>query len=163
MSSFYLFIYFYYHFLQLYRPNGISPMGNSDCLPRGQPAATESRNPIYGACWVFSFFYNPQNSDMDYGIFDAHTDVRARDCTRGCADTVKESALSVDSVRKIPCRTGESNLRWLRACPMLYQLSYIPIPIPIRHYTSILFRYLMTNSALLPFSKQIFIHFFMYY
>ena len=27
---------------------------------------------------------------------------------------------------KIPCRTGESNLRRQRAGPMLYQLSYIP-------------------------------------
>ena len=44
-------------------------------------------------------------------------------------DTVRESALKVDSGRKIPCRTGESNLRLRRAGPMLYQLSYIPIPI----------------------------------
>ena len=29
----------------------------------------------------------------------------------GCADTVRESVLKVDSGRKIPCRTGESNLR----------------------------------------------------
>ena len=41
-------------------------------------------------------------------------------------DTVRESALKVDSRRKIPCRTGESNLRRQRAGPMLYQLSYIP-------------------------------------
>ena len=46
----------------------------------------------------------------------------------GCRDTVRESALKVDSGRKIPCRTGESNLRQLRASPMLYQLSYIPAP-----------------------------------
>ena len=44
----------------------------------------------------------------------------------GCTDTVRESALKVDSGRKIPCRTGESNQRWRRAGPMLYQLSYIP-------------------------------------
>ena len=46
----------------------------------------------------------------------------------GCADTVRESALNVDSGRKIPCRTGESNLRQWRAGPTLYQLSYIPAP-----------------------------------
>ena len=46
----------------------------------------------------------------------------------GCTDTVRESALKVDSGRKIPCRTGEPNLRRWRAGPMLYQLSYIPTP-----------------------------------
>ena len=44
----------------------------------------------------------------------------------GCTDTVRESALKVDSGRKIPCRTGESNLRRRCAGPILYQLSYIP-------------------------------------
>ena len=40
---------------------------------------------------------------------------------------VKESALKVDSGRKIPCRTGESNLRQRRAELMLQQMmSYIP-------------------------------------
>ena len=43
-----------------------------------------------------------------------------------CTDTVRESALKLDSGRKIPCRTGESNLRQRCAGPMLYQLSYIP-------------------------------------
>ena len=46
----------------------------------------------------------------------------------GCTDTVRESAPKVNSGRKIPCRTGESNLRRKRAGPMLYQLSYIPTP-----------------------------------
>ena len=48
---------------------------------------------------------------MDYRIFIVRTDVNSCDCTRGCTDTVRESALEVDSGRKIPCRTGESNLR----------------------------------------------------
>ena len=64
---------------------------------------------------------------MDYGVFNVRTNVNARDCARECADTVRESVLKVDSGRKIPCRSGESNLRRLRAGPMLYQLSYIPI------------------------------------
>ena len=42
----------------------------------------------------------------------------------GCTDTVGESALKVDSGRKIPCRTGESNLPQRRAGSTL--LSYIP-------------------------------------
>ena len=37
---------------------------------------------------------------MDYGIFNVHTDVNTCDCTRGCADTVIESALKVDSGKK---------------------------------------------------------------
>ena len=45
----------------------------------------------------------------------------------GCTDMARECALKVDSGRKIPCRTGESNLRQRRAGPPLHQLSYIPI------------------------------------
>ena len=45
----------------------------------------------------------------------------------GCTDTVRESALKVDSGRKIPCRTGDSNPRqycaWLFS-QTLYQLRY---------------------------------------
>ena len=63
---------------------------------------------------------------MDLGIFKVRTDVNACDCTRECTDTVRESSLKVDSGRKIPCRTGESNLIWRRAGPMLDQLSYLP-------------------------------------
>ena len=109
--------FFTFYFLQLYWPNGISPKG------RGKPAVTESRYPTYSARWVFPCSYNPPNSDMDYRIFNARTDVDACDCTRGCTYTVWESALKVDSGRKIPCRTGESNLRQRRACSTLYQLS----------------------------------------
>ena len=47
----------------------------------------------------------------------------------GCTHTERESALKVDSGRKIPCRTGESNLRRQRASPMLYRLRYIPTPV----------------------------------
>ena len=69
---------------------------------------------------------------MDYGVFNVRTDINGCDYTRGCTDTVKESALKVDSGRKIPCRTGESNRSRRRAGPMLYLLSYIPIPRSIR-------------------------------
>ena len=44
----------------------------------------------------------------------------------GCSDTVRESALEVDSRRKIPCCITKSNLRQLCAGAMLYQLSYNP-------------------------------------
>ena len=65
---------------------------------------------------------------MDYGIFNVRTNINACDCTRGCTDTVRETALRVDSGRKIPCCTRESNLCQQRAGPMLYQLNNIPIP-----------------------------------
>ena len=64
---------------------------------------------------------------MDYRIFNVPTDVNAYDYTRGCTDTVTESALKVDFGRKIPCLTGQSNLRQRRVGPTHYQLSYIPI------------------------------------
>ena len=80
---------FTFHFLHLYFPNGISPMGNSGCLPRGKPAAAESRYPTYGACWAFLCFHNPPTSNMDSRIFNVHTDVNAVDCARGCTDTRK--------------------------------------------------------------------------
>ena len=104
-------------------------MGNSGYLHRGKPAATETRYPTYGTSWVFKFFRNPPNSNMGYGIFNMRSDVNACDCNRGLTDTVRESALKVDSGRKIPRRTGESNLRRRRADPILYQLSYIPTPL----------------------------------
>ena len=63
---------------------------------------------------------------MDYKIFNVCTNVNACNCTWWCADTVRESALKVDSGRKIPCRTEESNLRQRCAGPTFYQLSYIP-------------------------------------
>ena len=54
------------------------------------------------------------------------TGVNACDFTRGCTDTVLESALKADSGRKIPCRTRQSNLHRQRAGQMLYQRNYIP-------------------------------------
>ena len=41
---------------------------------------------------------------MDYGIFNVCTNVNVCDCTRGCTDTVRESALKVDFERKIPLK-----------------------------------------------------------
>ena len=70
-----------------------------------------------------------------FGIFNVHTDVDACHCTRGCTDTVRESALEVDSGgKKIPCRTWDSNPRQYCAWPSsrtLYPLSY-PRPLESR-------------------------------
>ena len=50
-------------------------MGNPGCFPRGKPAATEIALPTtYDACWVFSCFHNPPNSDMDYRIFNVRAE-----------------------------------------------------------------------------------------
>ena len=65
---------------------------------------------------------------MDYRIFIVRTDINACECARGCTDTEREPALTVGSVKNIPFRTGESNLRQRRAGATLYQLSYIPTP-----------------------------------
>ena len=65
---------------------------------------------------------------MDRRIFKVHTDVNACDCTWGVRTHVTESALKVDSGRKIPRRIGESNLRQQRVGPTFYQLSYILAP-----------------------------------
>ena len=46
----------------------------------------------------------------------------------GVQTHIQESALTVDSGRKIPCLTGELTLPQWRAGPTLYQLSYIPPP-----------------------------------
>ena len=48
---------------------------------------------------------------------------------RGVRTHVRESALKADSGRKIPCRTGESNVPQRRAGLPLFQQSFIPTPI----------------------------------
>ena len=89
-SDFYFsFFLFFYNCIV---PFGITPMGILSCPPQGKPAATESCYPTYGVCWVFQCFHNPPNSDTDMGIFNMRTDVNACDCTRGCTDTIRESA-----------------------------------------------------------------------
>ena len=67
------------------------------------------------------------NSDMDYRIFNVHTDVNGI-ALRGCSNIMRESALKVDCGRKIPCLTRELNLCQRYAGPTFCQLSYIPTP-----------------------------------
>ena len=48
--------YFYFTFtFNNYCPNGIFPMGNLGCLPKGKPAATGSRHPTNVITAKFSF------------------------------------------------------------------------------------------------------------
>ena len=109
---FLLFFFLFFNFLQLYCPNGISPMGNSGCFPRGKPAAKESRYPTHSACWVFSIIRRtltwttgPSTCAQMLMHAIAHGGVRTH---------VRECALKGDSGRKIPCRTEESNQRQRR-------------------------------------------------
>ena len=102
-------------------------MENSGCFPTGK-ASCDRVTLVNLRCMlsVFQYFHNPPNSDMDYMMFIVRKDASVCDCTRGCKDTVRESALKVDCGREISCRTGESNLPQRRAGPTLCQLSYIP-------------------------------------
>ena len=67
---------------------------------------------------------------MDYRIFDVRTDVNACNCTQRFMDTVRESALKLDSGRKIRCRTRESNMYQSHASQTLGLLNYIPTMFP---------------------------------
>ena len=60
---------------------------------------------------------------MNYRISIVRTDVNACDFTWGCTDSERESALKVNSRKKIPCHTAESNGVTVRCSN---QLSYIP-------------------------------------
>ena len=61
---------------------------------------------------------------MDYGIYNVHTDVNAYDCTRGCTDIVRESALKANWEKNPLLHRG---IEPVPVGPMVYQLSYIPI------------------------------------
>ena len=71
------------------------------------------------------------NSDMDYRVFSVRTDANACGCTRGVR-TPLECLHRKLAQRKIPCRTGESNLPNRRAGLTLYQLGYVPTPSILR-------------------------------
>ena len=90
------------------------------CFLRGKRAATESRYSTYGACLVFISIINRPLIWTTCSLTCAQMLMHA--IARGCLRThERESAPNVDSGRKIPCRTGESNLRQRCDGPMLYQ------------------------------------------
>ena len=85
-------------------------MGNLGCLTwiRLQQSV-EQYYPFLTVRAVFSCVQTKVWLPM-FGIFNVHTDVTACGCTWGCTDTVKESALKVDSGRKIPGHAREPNV-----------------------------------------------------
>ena len=64
-------------------------------------------------------FHNPPNSDMTTGSLMCSQMLMHAIAQGGVRSHVRESALKVDSGRKIPCGTRESNLRQRRAVPRL--------------------------------------------
>ena len=66
---------------------------------------------------------------MDYKkIFNVRTEINACDCTWGFRGTARESALKVDSERKIAYCIKKLNLHQRCASLILYQLRYVPTP-----------------------------------
>ena len=55
---------------------------------------------VVHAGYVYVAMYNLPNSDMGYRIFNVRTDVNACDCTQGCMDTERQSALKIYSRKK---------------------------------------------------------------
>ena len=70
-------------------------------------------------------------------------------------DTVGQSALKVAPRRKIPCRTGKSNLRQRRVGPPLYQLSYIPTEMYAVVVQGFLLRLLLLHGVVTSYEKNI--------
>ena len=66
-------------------------MGNMGCFPQGRPLGQShaTHSVVHVGCFSVS-------SEMDYRFFNVCTDFDACLCTRGCIDTVRESAVIVD-------------------------------------------------------------------
>ena len=88
-----------------------------------QSRATQST--VHAGCFSVSIFHHTMTCATESLTC---TSMLVRAVAHGGVRThARESALKAGSGRKIPYRTGESNLRQLRADPTLYQLSYISI------------------------------------
>ena len=84
--------------------------GKFGLLSPGESQLRQSRatQPVVHARWCFGVSVIHQTLTWTTGSFNVRTDVNACDCARGCTDTVRESALKVDSGRKIPCYTSRA-------------------------------------------------------
>ena len=89
---------------------------------------------VHAGCLIVSIIH--QNLTWTTGpLMCAQMLLHAVAC-RGVRTHIRESALEVDSGRKILGHTGESNLPQCCASPTLYQLSYILINIMLKTTTS---------------------------
>ena len=118
-------LYFYFTFYNCCVLMGFLPWKNRVAFPgESQPLQSRAIQPS-----VHGFFFNVsivhRTLTWTTGSLTC-TQMLMHAIVHGGANTVRESALKVDSGRKFSCHTGESNLRQQRAGPMLFQLSYIP-------------------------------------
>ena len=120
--------FFFFFFLTLY--NCIVPMGFIQWEIRvafpGESQLRQSRatqTMVHAGC--FSVFIIHRTLTWTTGSLTCAQILMHAIAHGGVRTHVRESALKVASGRKIPCRTGESNLRQRRNGPMLYQLSYM--------------------------------------
>ena len=162
LITFNMFTFFFFFFLLLLFTTILSQwdfsFGKFGLLFPGESQVRQSRATqptVHAGC-----FHNPPNSDVNYRIFNVRTDVNACDWTGGVRTLVRECALKVDSGRKIPRRTGESNLRQRRDGPMLsptelhpHHYGYIsnPLTCPVTVKTDTL---LTVQSLQLPSSTH---------
>ena len=122
----FLFVFFFFFFYNCTVPFGLFPweirvarLGESQ-LP--QSRATQPT--VHTECFSVSIIH--RTLTWTTGSLTCLQMLMHAICTRGCTDTVRESALKVDSGKNIPRGTGEWNPRQWRDGPMLNQLSYIP-------------------------------------
>ena len=66
-NLFYFILFYFIHFIITFGKFGPPYLGKTTAAAR-----TVLPNPT-SACWVFSRFHNPLNSDMDYRIFNMRT------------------------------------------------------------------------------------------
>ena len=91
-------------------------------------ASARAAPPVRNSAYAIFLCPNKRFGCQCLGSFTCAKMLMHATAHESCTDTVRESALKVDSGRKIPCRTEELNLPQRRAGSTLYQLSYIPAP-----------------------------------
>ena len=101
--------------------------GNSDRLSRARHNTTRAALPIPTSVCSISVCPNSAMAASVWGLLTCTQMLMHAIAHGGCTDTVRETALEVDSGRKVPCRTRDSNPRqhcaWLFS-RLLYRLSY---------------------------------------
>ena len=112
----------------MYCSNRISPVGNSGCFPPRENQLRQSRvtqPTVHAGCFRVHRTLTWTTGSLTCAQMLMHP------IAHGVVRThVRESALKVDPGRKIPCRTGESNLRQRLAGPMLGPTELHPPPPP---------------------------------
>ena len=73
---------------------------------------------VHAGCLSVSIIHRTLTWTTDYRIFKAHTDVNVCHCTWACTDTVRESALTVDSGGKKKSLVAPGNRACLNGVPV---------------------------------------------